>query len=265
MRNAVKRIVLVMAFVVPAAGSAFGAHPLITDDTGTQGRGKFQVEVNGEYGHDSESELAVRSKENSGSLETVFSAGLIDSVDLVLAVPYEWSRVKENGFVSADTDGLGDVSLELKWRFFEKDGFSLAFKPAVSFPSGNTDKGLGAGKVGYGATLIATQEFDPFAVHLNLSYSHTPFKLEEDKDANRRDIWHASLAGTAEVMEGLQLAANVGLETNPDKTSNTPPVFCIAGSIYSVTDWLDVDLGVKVGLTKPETDVSMLAGVALRF
>lgn len=30
-----------------AAGAVFAAHPLITDDTGTQGRGKFQIEVNG--------------------------------------------------------------------------------------------------------------------------------------------------------------------------------------------------------------------------
>lgn len=265
MLEVVGRVVTVIAVVLMAAGTVFAAHPLITDDTGTQGRGKFQVELNGEYGHDSERELDVRSRESSGSLETVFSAGLVDSVDLVLTIPYEWSRVKENDLVSADTDGLGDVSLELKWRFFEKSGFSLAVKPAVSFPSGNTDKGLGSGKVGYGVTLIATQELDPFAVHLNLAYSHTPFKLEEDKESNRRDIWHASLAGTAEVTEGLHLVTNVGLETNPDKTSNTPPVFCIAGAVYSVTEWLDVDLGVKVGLTKPETDVSMLAGLAVRF
>jgi hypothetical protein len=265
MRSVVKRVAPVIAAVMLSAGTAFAAHPLITDDTGTQGKGKFQVEVTGEYGHDSESELDVRSRENGGSLETVFSAGLIESVDLVLAVPYEWNRVKENGIVASDTEGLGDISLELKWRFFEKGGFSLAFKPAVSFPSGNADKGLGTGKVGYGVTLIATQEFDPFAVHLNLAYSHTLFQLEEDKDANRRDIWHASIAGTAEVMKGLQLVTNIGLETNPDKTSNTVPVFWIAGAIYSLTDYLDVDLGVKVGLTKPETDVSMLAGLAVRF
>jgi len=265
MRSVVKRVAPVIAAVMLSAGTAFAAHPLITDDTGTQGKGKFQVEVTGEYGHDSEQELDVRARENGGSVEAVFSAGLVDSVDLVLAVPYEWSRVKENDIVALDTDGLGDISLELKWRFFEKGGFSLAFKPAVSFPSGNTDKGLGTGKVGYGVTLIATHEFDPFAVHLNLAYSHTPFKLEEDKEASRRDIWHASIAGTAEVMEGLQLVTNIGLETNPDKTSNTVPVFWIAGVIYSVTEWLDVDLGVKVGLTKPETDVSMLAGLAVRF
>ncbi len=265
MRRVVSRIATVVAAVMLAAGSAFAAHPLITDDTGTQGRGKIQVEVNGEYGDDSETTFGVKASERGAALESVFSAGIADAVDLVLAVPYEWSRAKENGFVNSDVDGIADLSLELKWRFFEKSGFSLAFKPAVSFPAGDEDKSLGSGKFGYGATLIATQEFDPFAVHLNLGYSHTRFKLEEERGANRRDIWSVSLAGAAEVMAGLLLAANVGMETNPDKTSDTPPVFAIAGAIYSLTEYLDLDLGVKVGLTKPETDVSLLAGVAVRF
>ncbi|MBP1749463.1 MAG: hypothetical protein H6Q52_2002 [Deltaproteobacteria bacterium] len=253
------------AVIVFTAGSAFAAYPLVTDDTGTQGRGKFQVELNGEYAHDSEKSSEGKVRENAGALETVFSAGLIDSIDLVFAVPYVWSRAKVGGIVDSDTDGLGDVSLELKWRFFEKKGFSLAFKPSVSFPSGNTDKVLGAGKVGYGAMLIASQEFDPFAVHLNLGYSHAEYELPEDREANRQDIWHASVAGTAEVMEGMQLVANVGLETNADKTSDTPPVFFIVGAIYSLTDYLDLDLGFKVGLTKPETDFAVLPGVAIRF
>jgi len=33
-------------------------------------------------------------------------------------------------------------------RLFEKNGFSLAFKPGMSFPSGNEEKGLGTGKLG---------------------------------------------------------------------------------------------------------------------
>jgi len=265
MRKILKRILPAITVAVLTTGTALAAHPLITDDTGTQGKGKFSLEVNAEIGQDSESDLSVRARENGASLESVLSAGLFDSVDLVLGVPYEWSRSKENGIVSSDVDGVGDLSLELKWRFFEKRGFSMAFKPAVSFPAGDEDKGLGAGKVGYGATLIATQEFDPFALHLNLGYSHTRFKLQEDRDANRRDIWHVSLAGTAQVMEKLQLSTNFGMETNADKTSDTPPVFAIAGAIYSLTDNLDLDLGVKVGLTKPETDVSLLAGLAVRF
>lgn len=31
------------------AGTAFAAHPLITDDTATQGKGKFRIEVNSEF------------------------------------------------------------------------------------------------------------------------------------------------------------------------------------------------------------------------
>lgn len=260
--GAVFQAAAVMMFT---AGAAFAAHPLITDDTGTQGKGKFQLEVNGEYSHDSEGAGADKVREDAGALESVFSAGLVDTVDLVVAVPYEWSRVKVGGVVDGDTDGLGDVTLELKWRFFEKSGFSLALKPAVTLPAGNVDKGLGAGKVGYGATLIASHEFDPFAVHVNLGYAHSEFKLQEDKEANRRDIWSASVAGTAEVMEGLQLVANVALETNGDKESDTPPVAFIGGAIYSLTDYLDLDLGFKVGLTKPEADFGVLAGVAVRF
>ncbi len=265
MRSALKRILPVVAVVLMSAGNALAAHPLITDDTGTQGKGRFQLEVNGEYGDDSETTLDVKADTSGSALESVFSVGIADTVDLVLAVPYEWSRAKENGELTSDTDGIADLSLELKWRFFEKNGFSLAFKPAVSFPSGDVDKGLGTGKVGYGATLIVTHAFDPFAVHLNLGYSHTRFNLQEDRDANRTDIWHVSIAGTAQAMEGLQLAANVGLETCSDKTSDTPPAFFIGGAIYSLNDYLDLDLGVKVGLTKPETDVALLGGVSLRF
>ncbi|MRR59278.1 MAG: transporter [Deltaproteobacteria bacterium] len=265
MSNVMKKVLPVITAVVLASGTAFAAHPLATDDTGTQGKGKFQLEVVGEYTNDSEGSGADKVRENDGSLESVFSAGLIDNADLVLAVPYEWSRTKIGGVVDGDTDGLGDVALELKWRFFRKEGFSLALKPSVTLPSGNVNKGLGSGKVGYGATFIASHEFDPFAVHVNLGYAHSEFDLQEDKEANRRDIWSASVAGTAEVMEGLQLVANVGFETNGDKESDTPPVFFIGGAIYSLTDYLDLDLGFKVGLTKPEADFGALAGVAVRF
>ena len=39
--------------VLTFAGIALAVHPLITDDTGTQGQGKFQLETNYEYDHDS--------------------------------------------------------------------------------------------------------------------------------------------------------------------------------------------------------------------
>jgi len=44
------------------SSSVFAAHPLITDDTGTQGKGRFQMEVNSEVNYDKESEAGVTTK-----------------------------------------------------------------------------------------------------------------------------------------------------------------------------------------------------------
>ena len=49
------RLMLMSVFLSSmAGGTAFGAHPLITDDTGTQGKGKFQLEMNGKAARDKE-------------------------------------------------------------------------------------------------------------------------------------------------------------------------------------------------------------------
>src|SRR4030065_658913 len=50
---------LVFFGVLSCAPVAFAAHPLITDDAGTMGAGKGQLEMNGEYVHDNSS-LAIK-------------------------------------------------------------------------------------------------------------------------------------------------------------------------------------------------------------
>ena len=73
------------------------------------------------------------------------------------------------------------------------------------------------------------------------------------------------LAGTVELLKGLQLVAEVGAASNPDRQSSSWPLFITGGVIYSVFDNLDLDLGLKGGLTKPETDIALLTGVTFRF
>lgn len=247
------------------AGAAFAAHPLITDDTGTQGKGKFQLEVNGEFNHDRETEEGITTKETRGEVVTALSYGITDNIDVVLGTPYQWFKIKEDGEVTSKENGISDISLELKWRFFEKDGLSFALKPGITLPTGDEEKGLGNGRASYGLIFITTKEMDPWAFHLNLGYTHNEYKLQEDKDANRRNIWQVSLASEVEVVKNLKAVANIGMERNPDKSSNTHPAFILGGVIYSITENFDVDLGVKGGLNKPETDLTILAGIAMRF
>jgi hypothetical protein len=68
-----------------------------------------------------------------------------------------------------------------------------------------------------------------------------------------------------EVVKDLSVVANIGAERNPDRNSNTDPAFILGGVIYAVSEGLDVDLGVKAGLNKTETDSTVLAGITWRL
>jgi len=247
--------------------TAFAAHPLITDDTGTQGKGKFQVEVNSEFNYDREKEEGVTTKETGGEIGTILSYGILDNIDIVLGTPVQWFKVREDNELTTKNkeSGISDLSLEVKWRFYEKDGLSFALKPGITLPTGNEKKGLGNGRPSYGLAFITTKELGPWAFHFNLGYMRNEYKLREDREAIRKDIWHVSLASELEVVKNLKLVGNIGIERNPEKASTRHPAFILGGVIYSISENLDIDFGVKGGLNKSETDFTILAGIAFRF
>lgn len=190
-------------------------------------------------------------------------------MDVVLGFPYQWKKTRIDGVVTTDPteqgDGISDLSLEAKWRFFEKDRLSFALKPGITLPTGDENKGLGNGRVSYSLMFITTKDIKPWAFHLNLGHTRNEYKLQSDKEANRKDIWHTSLAAEVEIAKDLKVVGNIGMERNPDKASNTHPAFIIGGLIYSISENFDIDFGIKGGLNKPETDYSVLAGITWRF
>jgi hypothetical protein len=264
LKETVRIMVLLFGLTIQltAAGTAFAAHPLITDDTGTQGKGKVQLEFTGEYGIEKEDGITERALE----VPTVpfLSYGLSDTIDLVFGLPYGADRVEDAGTTTA-VRGAKDLSIELKARVYEKDGLSFAIKPGVSLPTGDEGKGLGNGKTSYSAFLIATKEAEPWAFHVNVGYLRNEYKLQADEDANRKDIWHVSIASQVEVVRNLSLVANLGIERNSDRTSDTDPAYVLGGFIYSASESLDLDLGIKKALNKPETDTTFLAGITWRL
>lgn len=254
------RKIITVVVMVLWYGIAFAAHPLITDDTGSQGKGKFQLEVNVQYDSDKETVYGAPVKSTGGQAGTTLSYGVIENADLVLNLPFVWGKVTEDGVSVYDEKGLSDISFEVKWRFFERDGLSFGLKPGVSVPTGNDEKGLGAGKTGYHVILIGSKEAAPWALHANIGYIRNENKFDEEKN-----LWHVSLATTYEVINDLKIVGNIGREKNPDKNAGNDPAFLIGGVIYSITGNIDLDAGVKYGLSSSETDVSLMAGAALRF
>lgn len=257
-----------LAFALLTAGSALAGPPLATDDAGTVDVGKVEIELGGSYVYNKETADGVTSKRNATDGAVKITTGLYKDLGISLAVPYTFSdRTKEDDQLVSDLSGFGDMSLELKYTFAELGGVNLAIKPAITLPTGKYSNGLSDGRWQFAATLIATKEFEDgkYALHANLGYAHNTYRTEEARETSRSNLWSGSIAGEAEVAKGLFVVADFGLGTNPDKGSNDLPVYALTGARYELTEFLDINAGVKVGLTKPEDDVSVLYGLVLKF
>ena len=186
--------------------SVYAAIPLITDDTGTQGKGKFQLELAGEYGHDKEESVTNKNSDFSAAL----TYGGTESLDIVLSMPYQIWHTEETG-CKTKGDGISDIAFETKWRFYDNEGVSFALKPGFTISTGDDEKDLGSGKMTYYLYLISSYKMETRAFHVNLAYIRN-----ENKGDDRKDIWHASFASTFDVMKNVKLAGDVGIESNPE-------------------------------------------------
>lgn len=245
-----------------STGTSFAAHPLISDDAGTLGKGNMQVELNTEIGTDRETTGGSITKTSGKQVATSFGIGVSDKIDVAVSVTRPWGDGDIDG-ASFNDAGSANFSLAIKWQAYEQETLSIAVKPqlgysyAVGAPGDHT--------VSYGAALIVSKEFEPFAVHLNIGYTHNDYNRAEVRGASRNNIMSYSLAGTFEVIKNLKLVADVGATTNEDKTSHDMPVFGLGGIIYTLNKNADLSAGLKVGLTKPEADLAELFGVTFKF
>jgi hypothetical protein len=249
------------SILVLRAVPALGAHPLFTDDTFTQGKGKAQIEATYQYDHDNDGGV----KTQIGKPQIQITYGVLNPLDAIVTVPYQFVRQTQGGDTT-DNHGFGDVVLALKWRFFgDKEGLQFAVKPSVTFPTGDEEKGLGFGREAYGVTFISTFDRESWCVSVNLGYLHNEYGLQSNRDAYRQDIWSVSLSGQYRVIEKVWLVGELGVLTNLDVTSDTPPAFINGGVIYELTKSVDLDMGYRYGLNKPMLDHSILAGITIRF
>lgn len=229
-------------------------HPLVTDDTGTLGMGKFQYELSPECACDKEK--GIKTKEFS--VNNALTFGVSNMMDIAIAVPYLYR--KEENSEAFDERGFSDLELGFKYRFYEGNRLKVAIRPSIIIPTGDEKKGLGSGRVGAKFFLLVDKELEKVTAFFNLGYIRN-----ENKIGERKDLWHISLAGEYRFTEALKVVGNIGTERNPEKDTSTHPVFLIGGVVYSLSDKFDLSAGIKRGLTRPETDRSMTVGMTLRF
>lgn len=227
--------------------SAYAAHPLVSDDTGTQGVGAYQVELNTDWLKDE----GVKTR----TATTTLTKGVLENLDLYLNMPYALS----------EPNGFNDVSIGLKWRFLEADGFSLGLKPEFRLASGDQEKGLGDGRSGEALSLIAQYEWGAWTWLFNVGSERHRFSDPTAQDESRRYINKSSVALMYEINEQWHAVVDTGISSHETKAEKKDPRFMLLGLIHHVNDDLDLDVGYKKSLNSTETDRQIGVGVTYRF
>ncbi len=241
-----------LLLVVALPISAHAAHPLITEDTATQGRANVELEIGNAWTHSG--------ADRSFELGPQLSYGLLPQLDAILRPTWLDQRSTIRGH-SERARGAGDTAADLKWRFFERDPLSLAARAGFSAPTGGSDRGLGSSKPTFHGLLAASTDLAPFAVHSNVGYT-----LNRADPMARHDLYHASAAviWTVDATWRL-LLAEFAADTNDTMTRSTWPVVARVGVIYTVKRGVDIDLGYRTKVNGAATGRIVLIGVTARW
>ena len=243
---------LTLPMVCSLPMAAFAAHPLVTDDTGVQGHGNWQAELN--------SDRSVERDTNFTTLAAnlTLTYGLTDALDVGFNIP--WQRNQVGDEPREYEKGAGDVSVFMKWHLYEEGKLGFAVKPVLYLPTGDSDKGLGTDRTNVGVIGVTTWGDEALSLSANIGYTYNDNKL-----GDRKHIWLASAAAVMGLVDKLRGTVEIGTYTNSDVASHKAPAFANAGLIYSPTDKLDFDVGYKRGLNDAECRHSFGAGITVRW
>jgi hypothetical protein len=230
------------------ASSVLAAHPLLTEDTGTQGAGRYELEIGLAQARDG----GVKALELGPQL----SYGVRDNLDLIARPTWLYVRGAGEG---GTTQGFGDTGLDFKWRYPSPGPLTFGVRAGVDLPTGNEDKGLGNGKVSPHAILIATYLDTTWMLAANVDYVYDPLI------GDRRDLWGASAAAVFSPNDVWRFSAEVGTATNPDTSRASWLTVARFGAIATVVRGFDVDVGYQVRLAPATSARIILAGATLHW
>lgn len=248
--RAVWRVALLV--LLACAADAFAAHPLLTEDTGTQGAQKFELELGNTWTRDG--------GERAYEFGPQLSYGVLPNLDAILLPTWTALRTAGDG-ATTTARGAGDTAIDVKWRFYEAGAVSVATRAGIGAPTGDAARGLGAGKATYHVLSAVSVDAAPLALHANLGYTRA-----RGDAVNRRDLFHASTAAVMTINSAWQLLLyDIAIDTNPERAQSTPLGVVRIGAIYTVRPGCDIDFGYQARLNHAAPARVLLAGLTVRW
>lgn len=220
----------------------YAAHPFTAEDTGTQGTGGWQVELNGASGR----------KDGARSSQALVNLtyGLRETVDVEAGAPW----LDLNG-----ASGIGDASLDLKWRFWERGAYSLAVMPGITLATGDEARGLGNGRATWGGLLIGTYEGERWTLQ-----GHAGYRRNRNTVGERESQSQVAGAVQYKLAERWVPLLDVSRTTHPDLSVRTGVYQYVLGVLWQPRKDLDLDVGYRRS-NFGALDRALMAGVTLRW
>ena len=243
---------LAAAALLTTSLGSHAAHPLITDDTGTQGTGHWQLEINTD--HTRERDAGETAWERG--LGMALTYGVNENLDISIGLP--WLHLKASD--GTRERGVGDTTVLAKWRLYDNDtGWSLALRPEITLPSGSQSRGLGAGRSTAALTAISSLDMGPVTWLANAGVRYNNNRADE-----RTTLWAASTAVLYNVTPQWTLAADLGASRAADRSQRTER-YGLLGAIYHANEDLDLDIGWRRSLGAGPHSHTLGAGLTLRW
>jgi hypothetical protein len=244
------RIAALLVPLVAMATHAHAAHPLISEDTGTQGRGKYELELGTQLstggGHVLE-------------LDPQLSYGVRDDVDVIARPSLLW-LAGDAADAAGRSRGFGSTALDVKWRAWSSDALSLGTRAGLDLPTASS--GLGPNGVGMHAIAVATCETPGALATANLAYTRLP---DDAGGTLRRDLPRVSAAFVREVRDDVRVAVEAAAFRHADPAVANWPAVILVGAIAHLPIGVDVDVGYQARLNRAAPASVWLAGMTLRW
>ena len=234
--------------------------PDVTESPYTVDAGHFQIELSFvEYTHDSTSGVQ---SENLSILPANLKVGLLNNFDLQLVLePYAHTSINTHGSTQR-LSGFGDTELRGKLNLWGDDGglSAGAVMPFVRLPTGTggqSDHHVEGGIIlplaltlPAGFDLGTMAEFDvdrnPIASGYGVDFIHTV--------TLGHPLWSEKLAAYVEY---------VGV--SPISTGHTYLAYFDTGLTYALTENVQLDTGINLGLSDQADDYTVFVGLSVRF
>jgi len=236
-----------------------------TESPYTVDAGRFQVEVDlVAYTHDRDRSGGGDTRTEGWAVAPVnFKMGLWHNVDLQTVLEtYQTVRTADRiARTKTRQSGFGDITSRVKVNLWGNDGgrTALALMPFVKFPTNQDDLGNDS---------LETGVIIPLAVELPAGFGlglMTEFDVNRDETGQgrhlefvnsitvSRDLW-GDLGGYVEFWSLVSAEEGSDWEGSVD-----------IGFTYGLTEDIQLDAGVNVGVTRSAEDVNPFLGVSFRF